>query len=356
MIHFDKHIFQATLQQWYILHYRDLPWRETKDPYKIWISEIILQQTRVNQGIGYYYRFIEKFPSITHLANANEEDVLKLWQGLGYYTRARNLHKAAKTILTQYNGVFPKEYKLILQLSGIGEYTAAAIASFAFGQNYAAVDGNVLRLLARISGNVTPINSTQGKREFQQIADRLLNKTNAAIHNQAMIEFGALQCLPTNPDCKYCVIKQMCKAYKDGTVDLIPVKIKKKNIRKRFFYYFHIQYKDFIYFQKRTNKDIWKNLYEFPLIELSKELTQDEVIESDNFRSLFGNSCTPTILSATTLPKHVLSHQHIFATFYNIVVDEESEQMKSFIRFRWSEIDHYPISRLTEKYLEIKAK
>ncbi len=229
------------LKDWYEQNKRDLPWRNTKDAYKIWISEIILQQTRVNQGYNYYLRFIERFPNVKSLAEAEEQEVLKHWQGLGYYSRARNLHKTAKSVISEFNGKFPLHYNDILSLSGIGEYTAAAISSFAYNQPYAAVDGNIFRVLSRLVANETPIDTSKGKKEFTGIAKKLLDKNNPGTHNQAIMEFGAMYCTPKNPDCENCPLKEFCKAYKLNVVELLPIKQGKTKVTNRYFNYFFIK-------------------------------------------------------------------------------------------------------------------
>ena len=229
--------FQETLITWYVKNKRDLPWRHTKDPYKIWLSEVILQQTRVAQGKDYYLRFIEAFPTVNHLAKATEKKVLSLWQGLGYYSRARNLHATAKIITANHGGIFPDNYKELLLLKGIGPYTAAAIASFAFNKPRAVLDGNVFRVLSRLYNVSTPINSTQGLKEFQEISQSLINHLDPSTHNQAIMEFGALLCTPRVPRCNDCPFTIECGAYQNGTINQRPIKIKKNRVRSRYFVY-----------------------------------------------------------------------------------------------------------------------
>ena len=259
--------FSKKVVEWYRLNQRSLPWRETKDPFHIWLSEIILQQTRVNQGLPYYEKFIEAFPSVDKLAAASEQKVLRLWQGLGYYTRARNLHKCAKMIVNSYGGSFPASYNELLLLPGIGAYTAAAIASISFNESVAVVDGNVYRVLSRVFGISTEINSPKGKKEFFELANQLIDKKNPAMFNQAVMEFGALFCKPVNPSCESCTFKASCFAYNNNLVASLPVKKKNKPARRRYFYYFVIQSGKSLLMSKRGKKDIWEGLYDFYLLE-----------------------------------------------------------------------------------------
>ncbi|MCW8941497.1 MAG: A/G-specific adenine glycosylase, partial [Flavobacteriales bacterium] len=233
--------FSQKLISWYKNNKRDLPWRNTINPYKIWLSEIILQQTRVNQGLSYYYKFIEHYPSVKDLANASEQEVLKLWQGLGYYSRARNLHATARIITENYDGIFPVDYKKILSLKGVGEYTAAAITSFAYNQPYPVVDGNVFRVLARIYGVDTPIDTPEGKKTFNGLANKLIDKKQAATYNQAIMEFGALVCTPKNPECENCIFNNICAALINQQIELLPLKSKKIKQTNRYFNYLIIE-------------------------------------------------------------------------------------------------------------------
>lgn len=342
---------QEKLQFWYETNKRILPWRETKDPYKIWISEIVLQQTRVNQGLEYYLRFTECFPDVKSLAEADEQEVLKYWQGLGYYSRARNLHKAAKKIVSDFDGKFPKTHKEIISLPGIGEYTAAAITSFAYNQPYAAVDGNIYRVLSRITANDTPIDSTTGKKVFAEIAQNLLDKDQPGLHNQAIMEFGAIYCTPANPDCENCPLLDFCEAKKLNLVQQLPVKQGKTKVTNRYFNYFYIQNGTFTYLQKRTKKDIWKNLYEFPLIETESELDFNHLVQTSEFTRLFENTDYRINRISKTF-KHILSHRIIYANFYDISILGENMYLQSFEKTELSNLHLYPISRLTELFLE----
>lgn len=343
--------FSTTLINWYQINKRDLPWRNTQNAYKIWLSEIILQQTRVNQGLSYYNRFLERFPNVKVLATAKEDEVLKLWQGLGYYSRARNIHATAKIIATQYEGRFPTNYKDIIQLKGIGEYTAAAISSFAYNQPYAVVDGNVFRVLSRVFGIETAIDSTSGKKEFNELATALLDKHNPAIYNQAIMEFGALQCIPGQPICENCVLKSNCVAYKLGSVDGLPTKSQKTKQRDRYFNYICIRYGDYTYLQKRTENDVWRNLYEFPLIESEKDLEFSELIKTNSYKVLFSGIDEIELINDCFSVKHVLSHQKIYAKFYTLKINSENKEIKWYVKTFFNKLDNYAVSRLTEIFL-----
>lgn len=348
-------IISSKLQNWYLHNHRKLPWRETINPYEIWISEIILQQTRVNQGLNYYIRLLQRFSDIKSLANAEEDEVLKYWQGLGYYSRARNLHKAAKQIENDFNGIFPTSYADVLKLSGIGEYTAAAICSFAYNQAYAVLDGNVYRVLSRLFGEHTAIDTSEGKHFYWNLANELLDKNNPATHNQAIMEFGALQCVPVSPDCGNCILNEHCLALAQNEVELLPVKEKKTKVSKRFFNYLIIKNKTVLLLRKRTEKDIWQGLYDFPLIESNKLLSNKELTEDKDFKKLFENiNSVSVIFKKTSSPfKHILSHQILTAQFVEIDVPEFSQEMKNqFIQVEKDKLDDYAIPRLIEIYLE----
>jgi A/G-specific adenine glycosylase len=338
--------------RWYSLNKRDLPWRDTKDPYRVWISEIILQQTRVAQGYEYYLRFIKTFPNVSALAAASEGEVLKLWQGLGYYSRARNLHEAAKTIINEHNGIFPSDYSLIRKLKGVGEYTAAAIASFAFDLPYAALDGNVYRVLSRLFAIDTPIDSTEGKKLFSQLAGQLLNPARPALHNQAMMEFGALQCVPVSPNCAECPLAEKCVAYANGNVRQYPVKQGKTLVKERFFNYLDIRQGNSLYLHKREGNDVWKNLYELPLIETGRRVTFEELQAEPAFAELFRGVKEMSVKPLSLSLKHVLSHRIIYAGFYQITIDESSSINNRYIKVKPGELEGYAVSRLVEKYLE----
>ncbi|WP_106830789.1 A/G-specific adenine glycosylase [Parabacteroides pacaensis] len=341
------------LIDWYKDNKRELPWRNTNDPYLIWVSEIILQQTRVNQGMDYFLRFTERFPDVKSLANAQEEEVLKYWQGLGYYSRARNLHAAAKSIVDKFNGFFPQNYQDILSLKGVGEYTAAAIGSFAWNMPYPVVDGNVFRVLSRLFGISEPIDSGKGKKLFNELAVQVMDSEKAGIHNQAIMEFGALHCTPFNPQCLFCPLVDKCMAYTTGKVTQYPVKQQKIKNRNRYFHYFHIVYNNaYTYLHRRGKKDIWQGLFEFPLIETETPMDFLELKETKPFQTLF-NGITDLAVSATLMnKKHVLSHQTLYTNFYKIEIDTEGNGLSGYLKVPVGEIEKYAIPRLIHIYLE----
>jgi A/G-specific adenine glycosylase len=316
--------FSNSLIHWYLQNKRDLPWRNSVDPYHIWLSEIMLQQTRVAQGLPYFLRFTEAFPTVFDLAKANEEQVLKLWQGLGYYSRARNLHKTAQYVAFNLNGIFPSTYKDLLKLKGVGEYTAAAIASFIYNEDVPVVDGNVFRVLSRYFDVETDIASAGAKKEFTSLAKELLPKGKANVFNQAIMEFGALQCVPKNPNCESCVLNDGCLALQKRKVAQLPVKLKKTKVTTRFFDYLVFwdeQSKTII--KKRSAKGIWHNLYEFPLIE-SEELLSEEIITKQINQQLFiANEVTDVTLYNPEIIVHKLSHQHLNIRFWKVNVKGE---------------------------------
>ena len=314
--------FSNLLIKWYLQNKRDLPWRNTTDPYPIWLSEIMLQQTRVAQGTPYFLSFTTAFPTVFDLAKASEEQVLKLWQGLGYYSRARNLHKTAQYVATELNGIFPDNYNDLLKLKGIGDYTAAAIASFAYNEVVPVVDGNVFRVLSRYFDVETDIAQASAKKEFAALAFQLMPKENPAIFNQAIMEFGALQCVPRNPNCTICVFNDSCAALQKNKVDQLPIKSKKLKIRNRYFNYIVANDEnENTLIQKRTSKGIWQNLYEFPLLETEKEENFDfvsEQIQNEYFRDNGIESIVETNDKAII---HKLSHQHLHIKFWKVEVN-----------------------------------
>ena len=340
------------LIEWYDENRRSLPWRNTNDPYKIWVSEVILQQTRVAQGINYYLQFIKNFPTVNILATCTEEEILKAWQGLGYYSRARNLHQGAKTVVALYNSKLPTTYKEIISIKGIGEYTAAAILSIAYNKPYAVVDGNVYRVLSRLFAIDTPIDTSAGKKQFAKLAQELIDISNPGKYNQAIMELGALQCAPTQPLCDSCPLQHLCVAKQLNMQSEFPVKSKKVKVRNRFFNYFQIEYKSYTYLNKRTGKDIWKNMYEFPLIETEQDISLSDLLNSDSFKGLFGDA-EITIRLSTKHSKHVLTHQHIYANFYIVEVEKSDIFLTdNFKKIKKDDISLYPISRLIHRYLE----
>jgi A/G-specific adenine glycosylase len=327
----DKRYFSKKIAEWYEKNKRDLPWRNTQDPYKIWLSEIILQQTRVQQGLPYYLQFIQAFPSIKALADAPEQKILRLWQGLGYYTRARNLHRCAKEVVQKHHERFPGTLAELKALPGIGDYTGAAIASIAFNQPTAVVDGNVFRVLSRVFGISTPINSKQGKTEFYDLANRLISIKDPGRFNQAVMEFGALFCTPSRPQCENCVFKGNCFANKHGLQSQLPVKEKLKKSRKRYFYYFVIEKKGALLMNKRVEKDIWNGLFDFYLIEKDKAQNPLTVIKSDSFiKSLISKKSQPII---SKVYKHILSHQTIYSRFIRLEVNGTTTLKKANSKF-----------------------
>lgn len=314
-------IFSNTLIHWYLKNKRDLPWRNTRNPYNIWISEIMLQQTRVAQGLPYYLDFINVFPTVFDLAKAPEEKVLKHWQGLGYYSRARNLHFTAQYIANELKGEFPNNYYELLKLKGIGEYTAAAIASFSFNEAVPVVDGNVFRVLSRYFDIETDISSSIAKKEFSELALALIPKNNPATFNQAIMEFGAIQCIPKNPNCFNCIFITSCAAFQKKKVQTLPVKNKKIKISNRFFNYivFEDEYSNTL-IQKRTQKEIWQNLYEFPLIETDTELNLDAISKLilDKYNKEYHINSISNINVKGKI--HKLSHQHLNINFWKVKV------------------------------------
>ncbi len=334
-------VFHNRLIKWYLQNKRDLPWRKTANPYHIWLSEIMLQQTRVVQGMPYFFAFTKEFPTIFDLADASEEQVLKLWQGLGYYSRARNLHNTAKYIAYELNGVFPQTYKELLTLKGVGEYTAAAIASFSYNEPVPVVDGNVFRVLSRYFDIDSDIMLPASKKEFAQLAYELMPKDDPATFNQAIMEFGALQCVPKNPNCDICVFNESCLALQKKKVDELPVKIKKTKITNRFFNYFVLEdAAGNSVIQKRTAKGIWHNLYEFPLLE-TNEIKDFDYISNAVKKQMFPiytiigiEECS----EATVI--HKLSHQHLHIQFWKIKIKEE---IKDGIEFEKIKTFPFPI-------------
>ncbi|HIP35281.1 MAG TPA: A/G-specific adenine glycosylase [Crocinitomix sp.] len=323
--------FTTLIQQWYRLNKRDLPWRNVNCAYKIWISEIILQQTQVVQGLDYYDSFIKKYPTVYALANATEQDVLHLWQGLGYYSRARNLHFTAKQIVNEFNGVFPNTYNLIIKLKGVGDYTASAIASFAFNEPHAVVDGNVYRVLSRVFNINTPINSSKGIKAFKQLASTLLDNKKPGVHNQALMEVGALICKPKLPLCHQCPLNHICLGFKNSNQLNFPVKIKKVNIKKRTLNYLVVtDKKDTIVIKKRDKGDIWQGLYDFP--------------SADHYLN------TSHILLDCEI-KHILTHQHITAKFWIFTSDNYTPKNNE-IKVKTSRLSDYPLPQLMIKYFK----
>lgn len=340
--------FSNAIENWYKEYKRELPWRDSADPYVIWISEIILQQTRVVQGYDYFVRFMKRFPDVATLAEADEDEVMKYWQGLGYYSRARNLHAAAKSM----NGVFPKTYPKVRALKGVGDYTAAAICSFAYNMPYAVVDGNVYRVLSRYLGIDTPIDSTEGKKLFAAVADELLDKKNPALYNQAIMDFGAIQCSPQSPNCMFCPLASGCSALAGGMVAQLPVKQHKTKTTNRYFNYIYVRMGAYTLINKRTGNDIWKNLFEFPLIETPEAVSEEEFPALPEFRAMFAEGETPIVRLVCRDVKHVLSHRVIYANFYMVDLPENSQSFTSYQKIKADELEQYAVSRLVHAFIE----
>tara|TARA_B100000925_G_C22005068_1_gene473251 strand:- start:1271 stop:2314 length:1044 start_codon:yes stop_codon:yes gene_type:complete len=339
--------FCKTLLKWYDINKRELPWRQTSDPYVIWISEIILQQTRVSQGIPYFYKFIQSFPSLKDLANAQEEEVLKLWQGLGYYSRARNLHSTAKYINEKYNGIFPSNLEDILSLKGVGNYTAAAISSFAFDISLPVVDGNVVRVLSRIFGVEMPFESSSGKKKFYNLATKLLDSKRHSEYNQAIMDFGALCCTPKLPKCESCPFVSICIAYNTNNINKLPVKLKKIKITKRFLNYLIINHEEQFVLSK-INQGIWKGMYQFPFVEVDNKTNKNKLLESENWKKFFCNY-KYKVTGSSEVYLHKLSHQKIYATFW--FIDVHNFNKNNFKCVRKHEFIKLPIPRLIDKFI-----
>ncbi|MCF6213847.1 MAG: A/G-specific adenine glycosylase [Flavobacteriaceae bacterium] len=340
--------FRKPLIYWYLQNKRALPWRLTEDPYKIWLSEIMLQQTTVAQGLPYFNRFINKMPTLEALANTDEEIVLKLWQGLGYYSRARNLLTTAKYVNAYLKGVFPTTYKDLLKLKGIGPYTAAAIASICYKEPIAVVDGNVYRVLSRYFNCDTPINSTLGVKYFNNLAQQMLDRTKPDIYNQAIMELGALICKPNKPNCSECPINNNCAALQHKTIVALPVKIKKKAVKKRYFNYLVILTdNDNTVLTKRTKKGIWLNLYEFPLAESNNSLEQTTLTTHPVFKALFDEK-TALEISCFNQKEivHKLTHQHIYTKFWILKTAQHP-----LAKINFSDIDKYPVPTLIHNFI-----
>lgn len=333
--------FTLLITDWYRQNKRELPWRNTNDPYLIWLSEIILQQTRVDQGLSYYLKFANQYPNVTALANASENDILNMWQGLGYYSRARNLHATAKHVTLNLNSDFPKSYLELLKLKGVGSYTAAAIASFSNKEPIVVVDGNVYRVLSRYFDIDTPIDSTDGKKQFSELAQSLLNPAEPDLFNQAIMEFGALQCTPKNPDCANCPLSSGCLAFANNTIASRPLKSKKTAVRDRYFHFLFFDDGENTIVEQRVSKDIWQNMYQFPLIEteMNEEIENNTTILPQK----------PEYISREII--HLLSHQRLHSRFYHFT------QLPTNLPSNWIVIpkinlQDYPLPRLIDRYLE----
>jgi A/G-specific adenine glycosylase len=348
--------FSKRLLNWYETEKRDLPWRHTKDPYTIWLSEIILQQTQVKQGLPYFQKFIEQFPTVHNLAKAEEDEVMKLWQGLGYYSRARNLHFTAKYVSETLKGKFPDNFNDLKTLKGVGDYTAAAIASFAFDESVAVVDGNVQRVVSRFLGIHTHINSSEGVKEFKTKAQQLMDTSQPATYNQAIMEFGALHCRPKSPKCMFCVFQQDCAAYQLGKVEELPIKIKKTVVKKRYFnYLIFVDQDNTTLVQKRSGAGIWRGLYQFPLLESAEPL---ETPSSEDIKSLLDAGDFPIdhIEKLNEVPVvHLLSHRKIMATFIRVSSVDSLSKLKfskGIKTCNLKELQKLPVPVLIQNFIE----
>ena len=376
--------FTPQLEQWYAVFGRDLPWRHTSDPYLILLSEFILQQTQISQGMDYYLRFVKRFPTVESLAEAREEEVLRLWQGLGYYSRARHLHASAKQIAEA--GSFPRDYSFVRALPGVGDYTAAAVMSFAFGEQYAVIDGNVQRVLTRYFGISEPIDTTQGKKLLRALADEMLDRQHPALYNQAIMDFGALQCKPSAPVCETCPLAETCQALRNHLVDKLPVKAKRTAVRDRYLTYIYTRTKDGqTLLHRRGSGDIWQGLFEFPMIESEKPLTMEEVEqririlqplapERNEESSIKGEKINYQLSIVNYQLQlvardvcHQLTHQRLHADFYCLTLPNVNFQLSlppeegnnnqlsinNYQLIKETDLDNYPLPRLLEKLLEI---
>lgn len=330
---------------------REMPWKREKDPYKIWISEIILQQTRVNQGLGYYNRFISKWPTVKSLANAEDQEVFKLWEGLGYYSRCKNIIASSKYINDQLKGHFPATYAEILQLKGIGNYTAAAIASFAYNQPYAVVDGNVFRILARFFGVSIPVDTNEGKKFFNSLASDLLDKKNPAEYNQAIMDFGAVICKPAQPLCGVCPFQKKCIAFKNNLIKVLPVKEKKIKQKTRFFNYLVVTQGNKIFVHKRTSKDIWQHLFEFILVETPALFSEEKFLKSPDFTSIFEGR-TYTVTKVSNIVSQKLTHQTITGRFYHIQLQKPTKALLQYEPVPVKELSLLPFPKFITSYLK----
>ena len=349
-------LISSTLKNWYLQKKRNLPWRISLNPYHTWVSEVILQQTRVLQGVGYFNRFIDRFPDIKSLAAADIEDVMKLWQGLGYYSRARNLHEGAKYVLAQYHGQLPPDYKKLLAIHGIGAYTAAAIGSIAFNLPYPVVDGNVNRVLARLFGVHDPVNAPEGIRRIKVLAEAIFDPEDPGTHNQALMEFGALHCLIKNPLCSDCPLQMECYAFLHNETNLLPVKIGTAKPRNRYFNYIVIFSGVFTFLKKRHEKDIWEGLYEFPLLETDTRVNPQELKNHDGWEMLFKDRSSGILpLKIVEAKRHLLSHQTIHATYYIIHITGAYGLSPEYIKVNWEDVHKYPVSKLIDNFIILQS-
>lgn len=347
----DRSVFSKQLFKWYTQNKRAHPWIKHRDPYKIWLYEIIMQQTRISQGTPYYEKFITRYPSVGHLAKGDINEILKLWEGLGYYSRARNLHHAAKQICTDYNGVFPKTSKELLKLKGIGKYTSAAIATFAYDEKIGVVDGNVYRVLARVFGIADPIDETQGKKIFDKLAQELVDSKKPALYNQAIMDFGALQCTPKQPQCNKCTMATDCVALKKQSIETLPVKSKKLIKKKRYFNYLVLELKDKKIIRQRIHKDVWRLLFEYPYIE--------EVAPKNLTKQVIGNWLSENIgytgefewKNEQKSYKQQLTHQTIIGSFYNVKLANKPDLKEPYKLITREDLAKHAFPKILDCYL-----
>ena len=331
---------------WYYQNKRDLPWRKTKNPYLIWVSEIILQQTQIKTGLNYYQRFIEKFPTVKSLSIASEIEVLSIWQGLGYYNRALNMLISAKMVMKQYNGIFPIKYNHLIQLKGIGEYTASAISSICANEKKAVVDGNVYRFLSRLYNIDIPINTNQGKKEFQKIADKMLPNKNSGTYNQAIMEFGSMHCRKHRPKCNTCPFQLKCLSFKYGVIELRPVKNRQTITKTRYLNYFLIRNKREFIIQQRSANDIWKKLYELPLIESKNEMTTEQLLKHHYLKNL-----QITNIKHLSYIKHKLTHQNLEISLW-AAWTKKMKFRNNFLKITLDEVPKYPFPKPLKQYFD----
>ena len=340
--------FHSILTSWYSVNKRILPWRSSKNPYNIWLSEIILQQTQVKQGQPYYEAFLANYPTVKSLAEASETEVLNLWQGLGYYSRARNLHFTAKHITENLNGEFPKNYKSLLDLKGVGDYTASAIASICYEEPVAVVDGNVYRVLSRYYGIDTPINSTEGVKQFKKLAQSLLPSSNFGDYNQAVMEFGSQQCKPQSPNCELCPFASSCKAYATGTVKSLPVKLKKIYVTKKYFNFLVFDSNDHkTSLEQRTEKGIWQQLYQFPLIETADSVSEKEFLIRLSESNIIKEPLQKLLLFNAEDIIHKLSHRELHIKFWILKTETVARNA-----VKWADINNYPVPAVIERFIK----
>lgn len=351
-------MWSTKLIAWYQANKRNLPWREVADPYKIWVSEVILQQTRVDQGLDYYHRFVANFRDVHALAAADQDLVLKVWQGLGYYSRARNMHAAAQQVVAMHNGKFPETYEELLALKGIGPYTAAAVASICFNIPHPTIDGNVMRVVSRWFAITEAVNTGEGKKQISASLNEVFDHENPGTFNQALMEFGATVCKPKNPGCVSCIFNQNCLAYQRGLVGQLPAKVKKKPPTKRFFHYlipvFTLYSTPHTIVRKRDETDIWAGLYDFPLIETAVDLENDMICETPDWKKLFTKQ-SPVVQQVSGLYLHQLTHRQINARFYLVQGDAH---VFSCLEGEIIPVEHFlklPVPRLIARFIEDNA-